>query len=87
MYPMRAEIIFRMAVCNLKEIDNNKWHLLRTCSTLKGLYIHHLIYTSIIFILGFPSGSNGKESACNMGGLGWIPGFQRSPGEGCGNPF
>ena len=28
---------------------------------------------------GFPSGSVGKESACNVGDLGWIPGLARSP--------
>ena len=32
--------------------------------------------------LGFPCGSAGKESACNVGGLGSIPGLGRSPGEG-----
>ena len=31
--------------------------------------------------LGFPSGLNGKESACNAGGLGSFPGSGRSPGE------
>ena len=31
--------------------------------------------------LGFPGGSAGKESACNVGYLGWIPGLGRSPGE------
>ena len=30
----------------------------------------------------FPCGSAGKESACNAGNLGSIPGFGRSPGEG-----
>ena len=37
--------------------------------------------------LGFPCGSDGKESTCNMGGLGSIPGLGRSPGEGKGYPF
>ena len=32
-------------------------------------------------------GSGGKESACNVAGLGSIPGSGRSPGEGNGNPF
>ena len=32
--------------------------------------------------LGFPDGSDGKESACNAGDLGSIPGFGRSSGEG-----
>ena len=37
--------------------------------------------------LGFPCGSTGKESACNKGDLGSIPGLGRSPGEGKGNPL
>ena len=36
---------------------------------------------------GFPSGSDGKESACNAGDLGSIPGKGSSPGEGNGNPL
>ena len=31
--------------------------------------------------LGFPGGSDGKESTCNAGDLGSIPGLGRSPGE------
>ena len=34
--------------------------------------------------LGFPCGSAGKESACNVGDLGLIPGLRRSPGDGTG---
>ena len=37
--------------------------------------------------LGFPCGSAGKESACNVGDLGSIPGLGRSPGEGKGYPL
>ena len=33
-------------------------------------------------ILGFPGGSDGKESACNVGDLGSISGLGRTPGEG-----
>ena len=36
--------------------------------------------------MGFPHSSVGKESACNAGDLGSIPGSGRSPGEGTGNP-
>ena len=36
---------------------------------------------------GFPDGSNVKESACNAGNLGLIPGWGRSPGVGNGNPL
>ena len=38
-------------------------------------------------IMAFPSGSAGKESACNAGDLGLIPGLGRSPGEGKGYPL
>ena len=37
--------------------------------------------------MDFPGGSVGKESACNAGDLGSIPGLGRSPGEGKGYPF
>ena len=36
---------------------------------------------------GFPGSSDGKESACNAGHLGLIPGLGRSPGEGNGSPL
>ena len=34
--------------------------------------------------MGFPDSSVGKESACNAGGPGSIPGLGRPPGEGIG---
>ena len=37
--------------------------------------------------LGFPCGSAGTESICNVGDLGLIPGLGRYPGEGNGNPL
>ena len=37
--------------------------------------------------LSFPGGSDAKASACNAGDPGPIPGLQRSPGEGNGNPL
>ena len=36
---------------------------------------------------GFPVGSDDKESACNAGDSGSIPGSGRSPGGGNGNPL
>jgi len=36
---------------------------------------------------GFPGGSAGKESTCNVGNLGLITGLGRSPGEGKGSVF
>ena len=38
-----------------------------------------------VFLCGFPVGSDGKESACNVGDLGSIPGSGRSLGGGHGN--
>ena len=38
-------------------------------------------------LLGFPGRSVGKESACNAGDPGSIPGSGRSPGEGIGYPL
>ena len=45
------------------------------------------IFEELSRILGFPSGSDGKESACNVRDLGSIPGLGRSPGGGHGNPL
>ena len=39
------------------------------------------------FSRGFPGISAGKESACNAGDPGSIPGLGRSPGEGIGYPL
>ena len=38
-------------------------------------------------LMGFPSGSDGKASAYNVGDPGLIPGSRKSPGEGNGNPL
>ena len=37
--------------------------------------------------MGFPGGSDSKESACNAGDPGSIPASGRSPGGGLGNPL
>ena len=46
------------------------------CCVYIRLCIHLYVY------MGFPGGSDGKESACNVGDLGSVPGLGRSPGEG-----
>ena len=49
----------------------------------------HLVFISYLMLvnlnLGFPGGSDGKESACNAGDQSSIPGLGRSPGEENGN--
>ena len=37
--------------------------------------------------MGFPGDSDGNKSACNAGDPGSVPGSDRSPGEGNGNPL
>ena len=44
-------------------------------------------YLTVQGLLGFPSGSDHKESACNAGDSGSIPGLGRSPGEENGKPL
>ena len=54
-----------------------------------GMQITLIMFSfgSFVTILTFPCGSVGKESACNAGHLGLIPGLGRSSGEGNGNPL
>ena len=47
------------------------------------LHLFHLAFSE----LGFPGGSARKESNCNEGDLGSIPGWRRSPEKGKGNPL
>ena len=68
------------------------WHIEgRGCSSV----VEHMLcmyeapgsIPGISTFLGFPRDSTGKESACNEGYLGSIPGLERSPGEGKGYPL
>ena len=52
-------------------------------SLLKG----KLFYICVCLYTGFPDSSVGKESACNTGDLGSIPGLGISPREGKGYPL
>ena len=55
--------------------------------TASCLLTGHPQFTHSSVCLGLPEGSHTKESACNAGDLGSIPGLGRSPGEGNGNPL
>ena len=48
---------------------------------------NHLITEAIESDVGFPGGSDGKESACNVGVPSLIPGLGRCPGAKHGNPL
>ena len=58
---------------------NYGWFSQSICPIV-GLLCHMVVW-------GFPGGSDGKESACNAGDLGLIPGLGRSPGEGNSYPL
>ena len=45
------------------------------------------LFSFIMMFLGFPGGSDGRESACKARDLSSIPGLGRSPGEGHSNPL
>ena len=58
----------------------------RKCIYIKACT--HIIYTYIYtYIYSFSGSSDSKESLCNAGDPGLIPGLGRSPGKGNGYPF
>ena len=63
-------------------------YFLFICFKWKKLgHIFMLSRQRIKLLRGFPGGSEGKASACNVGDPGSIPGSARSPGEGNGHPL
>ena len=56
-------------------------------SPVHGIFQARVLEWGAIAILGFPGGSDGKESVCNAGDPGSISGLGRSPGEGNGSPL
>ena len=68
-------------------MDRGAW-----CTTVHGVaksqtWLSDFRFTSLGLEVGFPGGSAGKESTCNAGEPGLIPGSERSPGEGIGYPL
>ena len=52
------------------------------------LPVFKLYYKAAVYnVTGFPGGSDSKQSTCNAGDSGSIPGLGRSPGGGHGNPL
>ena len=49
--------------------------------------VRKIFVNSLSLILGFPGGSDGKESACNVGDLGSVSRLGRAPGEGSSYPL
>ena len=63
-----------------------------TDCSLSGSSVHGIFQARVLewattpLFLGFPGGSDSKESTRNVRDLGSIPGFGSSPGGGHGNP-
>ena len=49
-------------------------------------FIHFEFAAPKTLLMGFPGGSDDKQTACNAGDLGLIPGLGRSSGKGNGKP-
>ena len=49
--------------------------------------VSHSVVPTLFDPVGFPGGSDGKESTCNAGDLDLIPGLGRLPGEGNDYPL
>ena len=62
------------------------WFLVAQSDLVLYIYIHILFHDGF-FYKGLPDSSVGKESVCNAGDPGLIPGLERSAGEGIGYPL
>ena len=77
---MESEFVCRVSSCKEKFIQQIFSILIPVCFKV-------LLLWASLLVLGFPGGSDGKESACNAGDSGSIPGLGKSPGEGNDKPF
>ena len=64
-----------------------KQQIIRTYVFINNIILCGFFLASVICAHGLPRWLRGKESACNAGHVGWIPGSGRSPREGNGNPL
>ena len=65
-----------------------KWGLLWVIDILRRYLNSYFVWRkNLIFLSPYSCGSAGKESDCNAGDLGSIPGLGRFPGEGNGYPL
>ena len=52
-----------------------------------ALELDSMLNTGLKGVTGFPGGSDGEDSACNVGDWGFHPGLGRSPREGNASPL
>ena len=83
-----SSLAFSSRLAGYTAIHSSSPHLLseslvlRSPTCLPGRHFRYFVSTPSLHI-----GSDGKESACDAGDLGLIPGLGRSPAEGNGNPL
>ena len=86
-----SQIKEKFVGCRYTSIRAVAPHLCQSLGCLSHSLYQHCSQDSFFYRLmmakGFPCGSAGEESACNVGDLGLIPGLGRSPGEGKGYPL
>ena len=70
--------------CQQNHMDRGAWWATVHSVTKSQTWLKWL--SKYIRIIGLPRWLNGKESACNAGDVGSVPGLRRSPREGNGNP-
>ena len=79
-------LLHKLRILNLEAeatLDNSSKKCSNVILTWWDKFFVHQFYLQ----KGFPGGSDGKESDCNVGDQGSIPGSGRSPGEGNGYPL
>ena len=82
----------RCSVCSLIWVTSHSkarswgqliWTIYITIHIYSYIYVRYTYHIYILYlVINFPDSSVGKESACNAGDLGLIPGLGSSPGEG-----
>ena len=85
----RYMVFKRHGCCQNRQNSLASW-ILHPLGWNANVYIYEDQTSTVIFIWslqGFPSSSDSKESACNVGDSSSIPGWRSSPGEGNGNPL
>ena len=86
---------FKFNICDMSyilyhvipnRVSKKFWHLSDIVTLYQNLILL-LVYEMLPWNIILPGGSDGKESACNVGDLCLIPGLGRSPGGRHGNPL
>ena len=86
---INKEALNRATIPKTTRINDKRRITVAPQQNLFSVKIHNTSWWAALLLWAtkdFPGGSDGKESACNAGDLGSIPGSGRSPGEGHGNP-